>query len=215
MTTPSYSELYKGCIKEMLFGRQFICEHTNEGFFRYLSDPTQLQEVNNYLRTLDRVVRHSPGGDAFFVSYLDPEQDEYQKACHQLYSRLLNDLSSFLELLTALMACHQGSPIRPGDIIKEGQLLASFEQSKSLSDSLHKLTRAGFFYSTSNNLKAQLSQVLNKLKDDHFLQSIGTTGTQYIATGKWGLLYDFIDFQLSNELIEDLDDTLTKQDTLL
>jgi hypothetical protein len=56
---------------------------------------------------------------------------------------------------------------------------------------------------------------LNKLQEDHYLIAIGNTGTQYLATGKWAMLYDFIDFQLTNEIIEDLDDIITEQDSLL
>lgn len=216
MSTPlSASTQFKACIKEMLFGRQFICEQTNEGLFRFLMDPYQLSEVNQYLHTIDRVIRQSPGGDTFFLSYLNPEEPDYKVACRQFYTRLLNDLSTFLQLLTALMNCHQGSPVRPGDLLKESVLLAGFEQSKSQSDLLDQLTRSGFFYSTSNNLKGQLAQVLKKLQEDHYIKPIGSTGTQYLATGKWAMLYDFIDFQLANEMIEDLDDTIIEQDTLL
>jgi hypothetical protein len=215
MTTLTVSTQFKSCVQEMLFGRQFICEQTNEGLYRFLSDPYQLTEVNNYLRTLDRVVRQSPGKDTFFLSYLNPDDSDYKAACRQFYTRLLNDLQPFLQLLTALMNCQHGSPVRPGDILKESTLLAGFEQSKSQSDTLNQLTRSGFFYSTSNTLKGQLAQVLNKLQEDHYLIAIGNTGTQYLATGKWAMLYDFIDFQLTNEIIEDLDDIITEQDSLL
>ena len=95
--------------------------------------------------------------------------------------------------------------MRPGDVLKEGKLFIGFEQSKSHCQTLREITKTGLFESSSPNMKAQLSQVIKKLISEGYLLSHGHSGTQYLATGKWSMLYDFIDFQYSNEFIEDDD----------
>jgi hypothetical protein len=98
MTTLTVSTQFKSCVQEMLFGRQFICEQTNEGLYRFLSDPYQLTEVNNYLRTLDRVVRQSPGKDTFFLSYLNPDDSDYKAACRPFYKTLPKNTHTLFQL---------------------------------------------------------------------------------------------------------------------
>lgn len=204
--------IFNAVIKEIVFGRQFICAQTNEDFYNYLEDDYGLSQVNNYLRTMHRVLRKTAQGDTYYCCYLYPNEPEYKSSCRAIYTRLINDLNPFLKLITTVMSFNSGSPIRPGDILKEGHLLTGFEQSKSHCESLKEITRSGFFASTSTTVKGQLTQVLKKLSDDGYLMPHGHSGTQYRATGKWSMLYDFIDFQYSNELIEDDDLNMEQMD---
>lgn len=202
--------IFNAVVKEVVFGNQFICEQTNEDFYRFLEDDIHLNKVNDYLRVMHRILKKTGQGDTYYLCYLYPTEGEYKGACRSLYSRLMNDLGPFLKLITTVMSLNSGSPIRPGDTLQESQLLNGFEQSKAHCEALNAITKSGFFYSTSSTVKGQLSQVLKKLVEDGYLVAHGHSGLTYRATGKWSMLYDFIEFQHANEYIED-DDIETEQ----
>ncbi len=197
------SSIFNSVIKELIFGRQFICEQTQEDFYNFLEQESSLIQVNDYLITMGRVVRKTVQGETYFLCYLYPTESDYKTNCRALYSQVINDLKPLLKLITTVMNFNSGAPIRPGDIIKESQLLMGFEQSKSHCEVLREITRSGLFESASQSVKGQLSQVINKLLSNGYLLEHGHSGTQYLATGKWSMLYDFIDFQYSHEYIED------------
>ncbi len=199
--------IYNAVLKEMIFNNQFVCPHSNPDFYDFLAQEHNLQQVNDYLSVIHRIVRQTGQGDVFYCCYLYPTDKDYKSATRSLYNQLINNLNPFLKLITSLMSLNSGTPIRAGDILQESRLLSGFEQSKAHGETLAELTRSGLFYSTSAHTKGQLNQVLKKLVEEKYLINHGDTGLQYRATGKWSMLYDFIDFQYANEFIADDDDS--------
>ena len=90
-------------------------------------------------------------------------------------------------------------PIDAGTRLNESELLAAIEESSSLSTQLeniaHKFKKGG----KSSESKVKLQTVIQYLSDQQYLMPIGSSGSVYIATAKWSLLYDQLEFIRSHE----------------
>ena len=81
-----------------------------------------------------------------------------------------------------------------GDVIKESILLSAIENSASLGLQLEKIADKLQRAKGAINTKNRLRSVLDYLCTQGFLVSTSTSGAIYIATAKWSLLYDELEF---------------------
>ena len=109
----------------------------------------------------------------------------------------LEGLVSWLRLIRNIDS--DSRPIEAGTRLNESELLAAIEESSSLSAQLeniaHKFKKSG----KSAEAKFKLQNVMQYLCDQQYFTAIGSSGSVYIATAKWSLLYDQLQFIRSHE----------------
>jgi len=99
--------------------------------------------------------------------------------------------------------------------LKESELLAAIEESNSLKlllESIAQKLKAG---GKSTEARAKLTAVIKYLVDHSYLKTMGGAGTQFVATAKWSLLYDQLEFIRSYDAIEIAQDDNNQQQELL
>ena len=99
--------------------------------------------------------------------------------------------------------------------LKESELLAAIEESNSLKLLLESISQKLKTGGKSTEARAKLTAVIKYLVDQRYLKAMGGTGTQFVATAKWSLLYDQLEFIRSYDAIEIAQDDNSQQQELL
>lgn len=79
-----------------------------------------------------------------------------------------------------------------GDTVTYGELITEVERSPLIMSQLKELViKLG---KASTSPKEQISSVLQYLVSNQYLHPTGNTGTTYIATAKWSVFYDELEY---------------------
>ncbi|AXQ98784.1 hypothetical protein [Pseudoalteromonas piscicida] len=78
--------------------------------------------------------------------------------------------------------------------LHESELLSAIEESSSLNLQLDNIAHQFNRAQKSTEVKSKLRSILNFLENEKYFTSIGNTGSVYIATAKWSLIYDQLEF---------------------
>ena len=183
-----------GPIIETLLAGEFICSQRFPEYHRQLQDETLQNQINDYLRPLNRTVSQAADGSVFFLSYqtLDKSGREHLR---QQFIQTLATLMPLLEWLTLTQeALGHDSTLVPGDTIKLPEWVVACEDNPSLKQRLANLARDRFFNSQAETVDAQIKQIAKRLVEHGYFIQPHTDRPYFIVTGKVDYLMDVIRF---------------------
>lgn len=214
MNTSIDGDIFSGLIEKLLAG-DVICEITAEPLYKYLEDPIHQQDVDGYLRRIGRVLRSTQGGDGYYAAYRDLSSSSVKLQIKRQFSEAMNDLEPLVRWLRlAVSAEKTGAPLQPGDTLRGSELLEAIENAPALVDELDRLSRTRLFSNTSTGPKKQLDSILKRLCDNGYLVTRGASGSVFIATGKWALLYEVLQFIAVHEHLDGEEDAPEQSELL-
>ena len=198
--------LQHGPILERLLAGNFICQVSDEDAFRHLSNEQTQQDINHYLRPLNRRLVANDDHSVFFLGYHELTKD----AREQLSSQFALTVQSLLPLLEWLQLVQEtlgrDSALTAGDTIKLQEFVLRTEDNQSLRQRLNQLASDRFFNSQSEQLDNQIKLIFRRLKEHGYLLQPHQDRQYYIVTGKIDYLIDVIRFIRDEEHLP-VDDT--------
>lgn len=198
--------LQHGPLLERLLAGDFICQVSDEDAFRHLSNEQTQQEINHYLRPLNRRLVANDDNSVFFLGYHELTKD----AREQLSSQFALTVQSLLPLLEWLQLVQEtlgrDSALTAGDTIKLQEFVLRTEDNQSLRQRLNQLASDRFFNSQSEQLDNQIKLIFRRLKEHGYLLQPHQDRQYYIVTGKIDYLIDVIRFIRDEEHLP-VDDT--------
>lgn len=202
--------LQHGPLLERLLAGEFICQVTDEDAFRHLSNEQTQQEINHYLRPLNRRLVATDDSSVFFLGYHELSKD----AREQLSSQFALTVQSLLPLLEWLQLVQEtlgrDSALTAGDTIKLQEFVLRTEDNQSLRQRLNQLASDRFFNSQSEQLDNQVKLIFRRLKEHGYLLQPHHDRQYYIVTGKIDYLIEVIRFIRDEEHLP-VDDTPTQE----
>lgn len=202
--------LQHGPLLERLLAGDFICQVSDEDAFRHLSNEQTQQEINHYLRPLNRRLVANDDNSVFFLGY----HELTKEAREQLSSQFALTVQSLLPLLEWLQLVQEtlgrDSALTAGDTIKLQEFILRTEDNQSLRQRLNQLASDRFFNSQSEQLDNQIKLIFRRLKEHGYLLQPHQDRQYYIVTGKIDYLIDIIRFIRDEEHLP-VDDTPTQE----
>jgi len=183
-----------GPLLERLLSGDTICTVSDEEAFRRLQDEVVQEELNHYLRPLNRRLAQSQDGSVFFLAY----QELNASAREHLTSEFKLTIQSLLPLLEWMQLVQEclgrDGALAAGDTIKLQEFALKTEDNQSLRQRLNQLASDRFFKSTSEQLDSQLKLIFKRLKDHGYLYQPHLDRQFYVVTGKIEQLIELIRF---------------------
>ena len=200
-------------LMEKLLAGDVICEATAEPFYKYLKDPIHEKNVDEYLRRIGRVLRSTPDCSGYYAAYRDLSSPSVKQQIKKQFSEAMNDLEPLVRWLRlAVSAEKAGAPLQPGDTLRGSELLEAIENAPALGNELDRLSKTRLFSNSSTGPKKQLDSILKRLCDNGYLVTKGTSGSVFIATGKWARLYELLQFIATHEQLDSNEDVPEQQE---
>lgn len=204
-----------GPMIETLLSGAFICAITDPENYRRLQDEATQEEVNAYLRPLNRRLAQSQDGSVFFLAYVQLD-DNARDTLKQQFSQVLTALLPLLDWMTMVQeALGRDGALSAGDTIKLQELVLHTEDNPSLRQRLQMLATDKFFNSQADAVDAQLKQIFKRLKEHGYVLQPHSHRDFYEVTGKVDYLIELIRFikdeerlPVSEELQEDSQEAL-------
>lgn len=205
--------LQHGPLLERLLAGDFICQISDEDSFRHLSSEQTQQEINHYLRPLNRRLVSNDDHSVFFLGYheLTAAAREHLSNQFTLTVQSLLPVLEWLQLVQETMG--RDSALTAGDTIKLQEFVLRTEDNQSLRHRLNQLAADRFFNSQSEQLDNQVKLIFRRLKEHGYLLQPHAERQYYIVTAKIDYLIDVIRFIRDEEHLP-VEDTPT-QETLI
>lgn len=186
--------LQHGPLLERLLAGDFICRITDEDAYRHLSNEQTQQDINHYLRPLNRRLVSNDDQSVYFLGYYELSKE----AREQLSQQFAQTVQSLLPLLEWLQLVQEtlgrDSALTAGDTIKLQEFVLRTEDNQSLRQRLNTLATDRFFNSQSEQLDSQVKLIFRRLKEHGYLLQPHADRQYYIVTGKIDYLIDVIRF---------------------
>ena len=186
--------LQHGPLLERLLAGEFICRITDEDAYRHLSQEQTQQDINHYLRPLNRRLVSNDDQSVYFLGYYELSKE----AREQLSQQFAQTVQSLLPLLEWLQLVQEtlgrDSALTAGDTIKLQEFVLRTEDNQSLRQRLNTLASDRFFNSQSEQLDSQVKLIFRRLKEHGYLLQPHADRQYYIVTGKIDYLIDVIRF---------------------
>lgn len=188
------SSRFESCIEELLC-QNIICEIANTDNFSYLENPENEESINSFLHLIGRKVARTNDRKGYYCVFNSIEEPKKRNAAQRHFEHLIINIEGLIDWLRLVRSIdNESRPIEAGMRVHESELLAAIEESSSLKLQLdniaHKLKRA----QKSSESKSKLRSILQYLVDDKYFISMGSSGAVYVATAKWSLIYDQLEF---------------------
>ena len=180
--------------------QKIICETINPELFSYLNNESHRDEVDNFLHKIGRQTARTNDTRGFYCVFSNLDTKVKRSIAQRQFDNVTVNLEGLIGWLRLIRNVDSDSrPIDEGTRLNESELLAAIEESSALSTQLeniaHKFKKGG----KSPETKVKLQNVMQYLTEQQYLQPIGSSGSVYIATAKWSLLYDQLEFIRSHE----------------
>ena len=187
----------KGQVIERLLRGDFICRTTDEDGWRFLKNPANREQLDDYLSTLNRLVATVGGAadaEVFFCGYRQLGDDE-RKVISQQFRDVCNALTPLVEWLVLVQeAGAQDAPLSEGGVLRLNELQSIIEDTPAFREQLARISHFRLFSSTSSNVDAQIKLVFKRLCELGYLTRPNPEKQIYLATGKLDYLYEVIRF---------------------
>lgn len=183
-----------GPLLERLLSGDAICTISDEEAYRRLQDEVVREELNHFLRPLNRRLAQSQDGSVFFLAYQElnsPARDHLSSE----FKLTIQSLLPLLEWMQLVQEClgREGA-LAAGDTIKLQEFSLKIEDNQSLRQRLTQLANDRFFKSSSEQLDSQLKLIFKRLKDYGYLYQPHHDRQFYVVTGKIEQLIELIRF---------------------
>ncbi|MCF2947773.1 hypothetical protein L0668_06625 [Paraglaciecola aquimarina] len=183
-----------GPLLERLLEGEFICTVTDEHSFHKLQSESLVEDLNHFLRPLNRRVAKNDDGSVYFLAYCELNQDARQ----QLSQQFTNTVQSLLPMLEWMQlvqeALGRDGALTAGDTIKLQDFESKVVDNQSLLQRLAHLASDKHFRSTSEKPDMQIKQVFKCIKELGYLYQPHKDRLFYIVTGKIEQLIELVRF---------------------
>jgi hypothetical protein len=184
----------------LLLEQKVICENIYPEPYRFLLKESNQEEINAYLHKIGRSTARTNDLKGFYCIFSSLDDKRKRQYAQKQFETVIVNIEGLVEWLRMIRNIDKDSrPLEAGSRLNESELLAAIEESSTLSLLLeniaHKLKKGG----KSSEVKTKLGNVLQYLTENQYLQPIGKSGSVFVATAKWSLLYDQLDFIRSHE----------------
>lgn len=208
------SDTFSTLIEKLLAG-EVVCAITAELLYKHLEDPNHQEDVDRYLRRIGRVLRSTQDGSGYFAAYRNISDNSVKQQIKRQLSEAINDLEPMVRWLRlAASAEKSGTPLQPGDTLRGSELLEAIENAPALVEELDRISRSKLFNNNSTGAKKQLDSILRRLCDSRYLVQRGSSGSVYVATGKWARLYEVLQFIAAHEQLDGEEDAPSQKELL-
>ncbi|WP_318450652.1 condensin complex protein MksE [Photobacterium leiognathi] len=184
----------------LLMSKKVICEYASPIEYTYLSDTRNRSDMNQYLSRISMTTVETQDGLGFYCGCENIDNTRKKNEVlkdFEVFSQTMEGIIAWLKLARNIDS--DSRPIMAGGKLSESELLAAIEESNSLQNQLdhiaHKLKRAH----KSKESKTKLRSILDYLVQEGYFVSPSSTGSLFIATAKWSLLYETLEFIAINE----------------
>lgn len=186
--------LQHGPLLERLLAGDFICRITDEDAYRHLSLEQTQQDINHYLRPLNRRLVSNDDQSVYFLGYYELSKEAREQLSQQ-FAQTVHSLLPLLEWLQLVQeTLGRDSALTAGDTIKLQEFVLRTEDNQSLRQRLNTLASDRFFNSQSEQLDSQVKLIFRRLKEHGYLLQPHADRQYYIVTGKIDYLIDVIRF---------------------
>lgn len=181
-------------IVNVLISGGIIDEHVHKDLYHKLQDDLVLEEINNYLDWMGKKCVRTKDNYGFYCVFSESRKN---KATRELLRKQFSEIVSKMEPLNDwLRLCRSikdnSRIMQCGDTVTYGELITEVERSPLIMSQLKELViKLG---KASTSPKEQISSVLQYLVSNQYLHPTGNTGTTYIATAKWSVFYDELEY---------------------
>ena len=185
--------------------------------YQRLLDNVFFDEMNDFLHRIDRKCVKTHDGYGFYVVYLNIQQRKVQHSIESHFNAFVSKIEPLVEWVRLCRSLHSESkPLAYNDIITKGHLLSAIEQSEYLQSRLKEIIKKLGRSNTASSSQEHLESVLKYLTAENYLFNTGSdTGSVYVATAKWSLFYEQLEYIAACEQIKSDSDSQLKQDALL
>lgn len=188
------SSRFENCVEELL-SQNIICEVSNPEGFAYLDNSGHEESINNFLHRIGRKVVRTRDKKGFYCVFSSIEETKKRNAVERHFENVIVNLEGLINWLRLVRnAGNESRPIEAGMRLHESELLSAIEESSSLNLQLDNIAHQFNRAQKSTEVKSKLRSILNFLENEKYFTSIGNTGSVYIATAKWSLIYDQLEF---------------------
>ncbi len=183
-----------GPLLEQLLAGASICQISDEEAFRRLQDEVTREELNHFLRPLNRRLAQSQDGSVFFLAYQELNSQSREHLSRE-FKLTIQSLLPLLEWMQLVQEClGRDGAITAGDTIKLQEFALKTEDNQSLRQRFNQLASDRFFKSSSDNLDVQIKQVFKRLKESGYLHQPHKERQFYVVTGKIEQLIELVRF---------------------
>jgi hypothetical protein len=196
-----------GPLLERLLEGEFICAITDDHSFHKLQNDELVEDLNHFLRPLNRRVAKNDDGSVYFLAYCDLTQNARQHLSHQ-FASTVQSLLPMLEWMQLVQeALGRDGALSAGDTIKLQDFESKVVDNQSLIQRLAQLAQDKVFKSTSDKPDMQIKQVFKRIKELGYLYQPHKDRLFYIVTGKVEQLIELVRFIKDEENLPIDDDT--------
>jgi len=202
-----------GPLLERLLEGEFICAVTDEHSFHKLQNDELVDDLNHFLRPLNRRVANNDDGSVYFLAYCDLTQNARQHLSHQ-FTSTVQSLLPMLEWMQLVQeALGRDGALTAGDTIKLQDFESKVVDNQSLIQRLAQLANDKVFKSSSDKPDMQIKQVFKRIKELGYLHQPHKDRLFFIVTGKVEQLIELVRFIKDEENLP-IDDETPEQEAM-
>ncbi|GAC23747.1 MAG: hypothetical protein CL579_01470 [Alteromonadaceae bacterium] len=202
-----------GPLLERLLEGEFICAVTDEHSFHKLQNEQLVEDLNHFLRPLNRRVAKSEDGAVYFLAYCDLNQQARQQLSQQ-FNATVQSLLPMLEWMQLVQeAMGRDGALSAGDTIKLQDFESKVVDNQSLIQRLGQLSNDKLFKSTSDKADMQIKQVFKRIKELGYIYQPHKDRLFYIVTGKVEQLIELVRFIKDEENVP-IDEDAPEQEAM-
>ena len=202
-----------GPLLEKLLSGAFICEVSEEPYFKQLNKEDVREKINDYLRPLNRRLCTNPENNVWYLAYCAVNNEVRE----QLSQQLKEMIDSLIPLLKFLQLVQESSGsdrvLSSQDVLNRHLLAGSIENNVSLREQLSALAKTRLFQSQSEDVGGQLKLIFERLCQQGYLLQPHKDRHIYRVTGKMDYLLDVARFVQEEERIQ-IDEPVVSQEDL-
>ncbi|MGS2721792.1 condensin complex protein MksE [Paraglaciecola aestuariivivens] len=183
-----------GPLLERLLEGEFICAVSDQQSFHKLQNQALVDDLNHFLRPLNRRVAQNDEGSVYFLAYCDLTPNARQQVSQQ-FAHSIQALLPMLEWMQLVQeALGRDGALSAGDTIKLQDFESKVVDNQSLIQRLGQLAQDKTFKSTSEKVDMQIKQVFKRIKELGYLHQPHKDRLFYIVTGKIDHLIELVRF---------------------
>jgi hypothetical protein len=202
-----------GPLLERLLEGEFICAVTDQHSFHKLQNESLVDDLNHFLRPLNRRVAKNDDGSVYFLAYCDLTQNARQHLSHQ-FTNTVQSLLPMLEWMQLVQeALGRDGALSAGDTIKLQDFESKVVDNQSLLQRLAHLANDKVFKSSSDKADMQIKQVFKRIKELGYLHQPHKDRLFFIVTGKIEQLIELVRFIKDEENLP-IDDDKPEQEAM-
>lgn len=202
-----------GPLLERLLEGEYICTVTDEHSFHKLQNEELVENLNHFLRPLNRRVAKNDDGSVYFLAYCDLTQQARQHLSHQ-FNATVQSLLPMLEWMQLVQeAMGRDGALSAGDTIKLQDFESKVVDNQSLIQRLAQLAADKLFKSSSDKADMQIKQVFKRIKELGYLHQPHKDRLFYLVTGKVEQLIELVRFIKDEENLP-IDDDIPEQEAM-